>query len=69
MQQTRNEMFQNPQQPIKPHSFQQTPKTHQESTNHPQKTNDAYGKQTTEPNASKEQTQYDNLAYEHEQAA
>jgi hypothetical protein len=36
-------------------------------TNHPQKPNDAYENQTTQPNDAEEQTQYDNPAYEHEQ--
>jgi hypothetical protein len=37
----------------------------QESTNHPQNSNDAYDNQTIQPNDAKEQTQYDNPAHEH----
>jgi hypothetical protein len=40
-------------------------RTLQESANHPQKTNDAYDNQTTQPNASKEQTQYKTPAYDY----
>jgi len=39
----------------------------QESANHPQKTNEAYDKQTSQPTAPKAQTQYEHPAYEHEQ--
>jgi len=41
-------------------------KTLQESANHQQKTNDAYENQTTQLNASLEQTQYENPAYTYE---
>jgi hypothetical protein len=43
-------------------------KTLQESANHPQKTNESYDNQTTQPTASKEQTQYENPTYEHARA-
>jgi hypothetical protein len=39
----------------------------QESANHPQKTNEAYDKQTSQSTVPKAQTQYEHPAYEHEQ--
>jgi len=43
------------------------PRTLQESANHPHKTNESYDNQTTQPNASKEQTQCESLVYDTEQ--